>query len=155
MKKKIIIITFLLFIVDQVTKYFVKKKMINKIIISNLLSLKYTQNKGVAFSFLYGKRIIILFISIILLGIIIKMIYSDYIKKKENNNYKNIMYGMLLAGILGNLFDRVIRGYVVDFISFNIFGYMFPIFNVADILITVSVILILIDEIIKKGKKAI
>ena len=107
-----------------------------------------------AFSFLYGKKVLIIIVSIMLLFIIIKMMYKEYVENKTNN-YKIIIYGMLLSGILGNLFDRIIRGYVIDFISLNIFGYLFPVFNVADMLITISVILLLVDELFKKSKKAI
>ena len=51
-------------------------------------------------------------------------------------------HSLLLGGILGNLLDRIVNGYVIDYISLNIFGYHFPIFNFADICIVISVILI-------------
>ncbi len=154
MKKKIIFITIILFLIDQITKYLVYKNLVNITLIKNFLSLKYVINEGVAFSFLYGKKVLIIIVSIMLLFIIIKMMYKEYVENKTNN-YKIIIYGMLLSGILGNLFDRIIRGYVIDFISLNIFGYLFPVFNVADMLITISVILLLVDELFKKSKKAI
>ena len=52
---------------------------------------------------------------------------------------------MLIGGILGNLIDRIFRGYVVDFLDFKIFGYDYPVFNFADIFITISIIFIIID----------
>ena len=62
---------------------------------------------------------------------------------KNNVKLKNIdkiIYGVLLGGIIGNLIDRVLYGYVIDYLSFNIFGYSFPIFNFADICIVLSMI---------------
>ena len=52
---------------------------------------------------------------------------------------------MLLGGILGNLSDRILFGYVKDFISLYIFGYSFPVFNIADICIVVGVIILIIS----------
>ena len=54
-------------------------------------------------------------------------------------------YSMLIGGILGNLIDRIIRGYVIDYLDFNIIGYNFPIFNLADIAIVISAFLLIIN----------
>lgn len=54
---------------------------------------------------------------------------------------------MLLGGILGNLLDRIIYGYVIDYISLNIMGYSFPIFNFADICIVIAILLMIIKTI--------
>ena len=53
--------------------------------------------------------------------------------------YETILYPVLLGGILGNLFDRIIFGYVIDYLSFNFFGYEYPVFNFADMAIVVSI----------------
>ena len=58
-----------------------------------------------------------------------------------------ITYSMLLSGIIGNLIDRVVFGYVIDFLDFNIFGYDFAIFNIADSFIVVAIILLLFQEV--------
>ena len=58
-------------------------------------------------------------------------------------------FSFLYSGILGNLIDRVFRGYVIDFLDFNIFGYDYPVFNFADICIVFGIILMII-AIIKK-----
>ena len=61
-----------------------------------------------------------------------------------------IMYGLILGGIIGNFIDRLFLGYVIDFLDFNIFGYDYPIFNLADTFIVVGVILLLIGTWRKK-----
>ena len=60
---------------------------------------------------------------------------------------------VLIGGIIGNLIDRLLRGYVIDFLSFNIFGYSFPIFNIADSFIVISIVIIAIDSFMKEGKR--
>ena len=57
-----------------------------------------------------------------------------------------------MGGIVGNLFDRLVRGYVIDFLNFNIFSYDFPVFNIADTFIVVGIILILIEMMIVGDK---
>lgn len=99
---------------------------------------------------LFGNRIIILLLSILLTMFIIYLIKGDYNTKKITQLNK-ITYGLLLGGVFGNMLDRIFKGYVVDYISVNIFGYMFPIFNLADILITVSVFILIINIIFKKN----
>jgi signal peptidase II len=72
---------------------------------------------------------------------------------KITTNMEYISISMIIGGTLGNLFDRVYHNYVIDFISLNIFGYNFPVFNFADILITCGAI-ILIIILIRSDKSA-
>ena len=65
---------------------------------------------------------------------------------------EHLSYGMLLGGIFGNFFDRLIYGSVVDFLDFYILGYNFPIFNLADCFIVIGIILVIITN-IRKDKK--
>ncbi len=145
MKRNIAVVSIVSLIIDQIIKIiclcFLKSTFI---IIPNFLSLIFATNDGVAFSMLSGNKIIIILISILLTFILIYYIYEDYIKKDKKDSFKEVLYGLLLGGVLGNLLDRIIHGFVIDYISFNIFGYYFPIFNLADILITVSIIILLI-----------
>lgn len=142
MKRKIFIVSFLTLFLDQIIKIICNLFLDNIVVIKGVLSFIYAENNGVAFSMLSGNRLFIVILSIILIFILLYYIYKDYIVKGKNNNFKNFSYGILLGGILGNLFDRIIRGVVIDYISLNIFGYNFPIFNLADISITIGVILI-------------
>ena len=68
-----------------------------------------------------------------------------FIKNKELKTLEIITYGLLIGGIIGNLIDRIIFGYVIDFFDFLIFNYNFPVFNFADIFIVLSAGLIIID----------
>ena len=67
-----------------------------------------------------------------------------YISKSNLNNFEYYLYGILSGGICGNLFDRIVYGSVIDYLDFNIFGYGFPIFNFADVLIVISMFLIIL-----------
>lgn len=133
-------------IVDQTLKILVEQKMILNqtiVVIKNFFSITLVHNLGAAFSIFIGSRIFL-----ILVGIIALILISLYIRKiEEFNDYDVFTYSLLLGGILGNLLDRIIHGYVIDYLNFNIFNYNFPIFNFADVCIVVSVILIFIKAI--------
>ena len=75
----------------------------------------------------------------------------------KNNLWDKILsigYSLVLAGLLGNFIDRLIDGYVVDYLSFKIFSFNYPVFNLADILIIVGIIIVLIKELLnERGRK--
>ena len=146
MKKKIIIISGMLFAIDQIIKYLVINNTTKKTIIPGFLKLFYVENNGVAFSMLSGSKYLIIIVSLVLL------LFLFYELKKENNIDKLtvVTYGILFGGILGNLFDRIYRGYVIDYISFTFGDYSFAIFNFADIMITVGVFLLILKSFKKK-----
>lgn len=141
MKLKYYIIGIVLVIIDQLLKIL----MINKefIIIPNLLKFSYVENTNGAFG-IGTKYIVLLFSIIIIAGIIIYLLKEN----KKINNY--IPYILILFGSIGNLIDRIFRGYVIDFININIFN--FPTFNLADIAIVLGISLLII-EIIKTNFK--
>lgn len=145
MKKKIFLISLIFFLIDQIIKLFVLKYLTVLNVIPGFLSLVYSENKGVAFSMLWGNRWIIILISILLVSVLFTIINKEYLKKEKDNNINNFTYGILIGGIFGNLFDRVLRGYVIDYVALKFFDYSFPIFNLADIFITIGVILIVIS----------
>lgn len=139
--KKILPITIMSLLLDQLIKTIIINNMnlfdsIN--IINNFFSVTYVRNTGAAWSILSGNVFFLILISIIALV----LIYIYFIKNKKLTKLENISYGLLIGGILGNLIDRIIHGYVIDYLDFKIINYDFPIFNIADISIVVSIILI-------------
>ena len=76
-----------------------------------------------------------------------RLVLLYYIKKNKVDGKLNIIaFSLIIGGSLGNLIDRIVRGYVVDFISIKLGSYNFPIFNIADTLIVVGVFLLLIKN---------
>lgn len=144
--KKIITFGTISVILDQLIKFFINQNMhINESIkvIDHFFSITYVRNNGAAFSIFSGNRFFLIMISI--LAII--FIYYTFIHKRKINTIDASIYGLLFGGIIGNLIDRIINGYVIDYLDFKIFNYDFPIFNLADICIVISIILILITTI--------
>lgn len=141
-------------LLDQLIKLIVTSNMdlLQEItLIPNFFSLYYLKNTGAAFSMLGNKTLFLILVSIVCL-----IILKNYIKKlKRVTNLTIISLGIMIGGIIGNLFDRVIYQAVIDYLSFNFFGYSFPVFNLADIGITVGAVLLIIDLIIEEKEKKI
>lgn len=139
----IIYLSVVLLIIDQISKILVVNQIdINQsiVLIKNFFYLTYTHNTGAAFSILTGQRLLL-----ILIAIVILIILFNYLRKnKVERKIEVLAFSLIIGGSLGNLIDRVIRGYVVDFIDVKIFGYNFPIFNLADTFIVIGVLLLFI-----------
>ena len=156
-KKNIFYFSFILiiFLVDRTTKLLILRKSQNldylDIPISSFLNLNLVWNKGIAFGlFSFNQNnlynLLTLIISIIVI-VILKIIINSYGIKK---------YGliMIFGGALGNLFDRIFYKAVPDFIDFHIGEFHWFVFNVADIFITIGVIImILFESILNEQKK--
>lgn len=140
--KKIFIISFIILIIDIISKKLVVSFMIENEsikVIDNFFSLTYVKNTGVAFSMIEGYVWLIIIATIVILFMLFKFIKDD-----TNNKFDLISYGFIIGGAVGNLIDRLFYGYVVDFFDFSIFSYQAPIFNVADIFIVVGVFMLII-----------
>ena len=145
-----IIISIILLCIDQISKLLVVNlltKTDSITIIKNFFYLTYINNDGAAFSILVGKRIFLILIAVLVIVMLIR-----YIKKNNiQNKLELVSLALIIGGSLGNLMDRVVRGYVIDFLDFKIFNYNFPIFNLADTFIVMGVILLLLKEIRKEN----
>lgn len=134
-KRNIIIFSIILIFIDQIIKYLVHNYIISDIvIINNFFSITNLSNYGAAFGILSNNIYFLIFISLILIYFIISEI------RKNNNKGYIISLLMILGGALGNLIDRIFRGYVVDYLSFELFSISLPVFNFADMLITFGTI---------------
>ena len=141
MKKRINLIAGIGIILDQITKLFACLYLKDIELIKGFFNLTYVENTGGAWGILDNNRIVLVGVSVLTVLIINKYINSEVVISRLST----VSYGLLLGGIFGNLFDRIFRGFVVDFFNFTIFGYNFPVFNIADSLIIIGVILMLIE----------
>ena len=129
----------LLIIVDQVAKLVVINSMKDKsiTIIKGILSFTYCENRGVAFSFGYGHVPLFIVINLLIIGGL--TVYYEKNKSEFKSFISKIFFTMVIAGGASNLLDRVVRGFVVDFIDISEL-FDFAVFNVADIFIVVGII---------------
>lgn len=139
--------------VDQFSKYLVVKNIslnINIELIKNFFNLTYVKNFGAGFSILQNQKIFLIIVSII------AIIVVGYLLIKSNNKetINRISYLLIIGGAIGNLIDRLTYGYVIDFLDFIIFGYDFPVFNLADSFITIGCAIIIVSIFLesKRGK---
>lgn len=122
-------IVMLVLALDQLTKLIAQRYMPSG---SGFFSFNYTTNTGAAFGMLKDSNVFLIIISFIVLAAII---YFWFYHSKKISRNTAIFSALLFGGVLGNLLDRLFRGFVVDFIDFS----FWPAFNAADIAITVGV----------------
>jgi signal peptidase II len=99
--------------------------------------LDFVKNYGAAFNLFSGSRLFLSFISIIFSILLIYLI----LRKNSLNSFELYSYSFILGGTIGNGIDRILKGFVVDFINLNFIN--FPVFNIADISINIGFILLL------------
>lgn len=141
MRKKSLIIAIFLVVIDQIVKIsidnFLRYSEIIELI-PNFFYISKVYNTGAAWSMLSGEILILVGVSLI------AMLFLINYQKSFENNYRNTMaFGLIYGGLLGNLIDRIIYGHVIDYLKMLIFGYNFPIFNLADVAIVVGFILLI------------
>lgn len=138
-----VIVAALLIGVDQFTKYLAltSLKPVGSItFVEGFMDFTFVENRGVAFGMFSGQKWFIL----LLTGVIVAVMVYYFIRLPHSKQYNWVRGAMVLvlAGALGNMIDRIFRGYVVDFFEFTFFDW--PVFNVADIYVVVGVILLAI-----------
>ncbi len=141
---KTLILIFLILFIDQTTKYFAIKFLAHDGVIKLLpfLNLVYVENTGSAFGmFKFLGSGFFIFIALVTIGILVYMYFKD------SKNW--LVYSLIISGALGNIIDRLIYGYVIDFIDLHIGSFHWPAFNVADSAISIGIVLFLY-KILKK-----
>ena len=145
--KRLVYTSLIAIVLDRIIKLLVMSLDKSIVIIKNFFNITYVTNLGGAWSILSGHRWLLVIVGILALI----LIYFVFIRNTKLNKLSSITLGLLIGGITSNLLDRIIYGYVIDYLDFNIFGYNYPIFNLADSLIVISVIILIFIEF--KGDK--
>lgn len=132
-----------IFLIDQLVKVWARSEgevegRVFGVLWPGVFELKLVYNSGIAFGMLEGAGLYIAPIALVILGLVT---YFAWNKRDEPRIYF-VTYGLLVAGALGNMFDRLVYGKVTD--MFWIRAIDFPVFNVADVAITVFVVLVII-----------
>lgn len=138
---------------DQLTKYFAinnLKDLTDEVpVINKVFGLYYVENKGISFSMLSSKMSLIIIITMIIMLLMVFVL----IRTPKTSYFMpfSVVLAVIIGGAAGNMLDRILRGYVVDFIMLDFIN--FPIFNVADIFVTVGLIILVFLIIFKYKDK--
>ena len=150
------LIVLIIIALDQISKYWVVNNIgltDSFVVIPKVIDFVYVKNTGAAFSFLSETTYGIIFLSCISVIFCVGVIWF-MIKKKPQHKLLTISLALMLSGAIGNVIDRIFRGYVVDFIEPLFID--FAVFNFADCCITVGAFMLIgfeIYELIKERKK--
>ena len=145
--KKILFFGILFMIADQMLKIILTNKFVvgkTFLLIKNLLYFNLVHNEGAAFGLFQGGRIFLIVIAIFAIIVVCFMANGEEVLTDKNI----FVYSLLVGGILGNMVDRIIHGYVIDYISIVIGKFNFPVFNFADICITLSIAILIVSTIV-------
>lgn len=148
-----LIILALLVIIDQLIKIIMEvwlKPVSHCGVVNGFFGFTYLQNRGAAFGVMQNGTVVLSIITAVVIAVGLYFLLSKRIKSKV----EYVSIGLIISGGLGNLIDRIFRGYVVDFIDVEFMN--FPIFNFADCLVTVGagiLIVYLIYTLINESKK--
>ena len=132
---------------DLITKFFIKNNfLINESKeLNRFLDIVYIQNYGVSFGFLSG---LVSYWVLVIVGLLVtSLIY--YLMIRSYKRLEKLAYFIIIIGALANILDRIINSYVVDFISLHYGDFYWPAFNLADIYITIGIIMLIISFFIK------
>ena len=141
-----------LILLDQLTKKWAVSSLRGHddiILIRGVLQLRYIENRGAAFGILKDSRLFFIILTV-LFAVVITVFYVSYYKRQHASMALVLLYSYLTAGAIGNFIDRLLHGFVVDFIYFSLID--FPVFNVADIYITCSCVFVIIYVFLSEKK---
>ena len=148
-----IILVAILIALDQVSKYIIDNNFFEGDtlgVITDFFHITYVKNRGIAFGMFQGKLDIISIATVITIIAIIYYLYRD---RNKMPILEKIGFNFILAGAIGNMIDRVARGFVIDMIDFR--GIWAFVFNLADVWINIGVLLILLEYFFDNKKKKI
>ncbi|WP_392552870.1 signal peptidase II [Orbus wheelerorum] len=134
-----LVFTAVVLITDLATKFYIHHTFYygESVRLLNFFSISYYRNTGAAFSILEGQRWLLAAVAIIISLLIIYMLYKNGRTKK----LESFSLALVLGGALGNLFDRIYHGFVIDFLDVNFGSWHYPTFNLADCAICVGIVL--------------
>jgi len=138
----------LIVVLDQVTKWFVARYVTvysSLTVLPGFFNLTHIRNKGAifgAFSRVNSRAVLVMLTCASLVALAMVLYY--FFRTPASERGMKLALSLILAGALGNLIDRVFRGYVIDFLDFHIRGRHWPFFNVADSAITIGALLLFV-----------
>jgi signal peptidase II len=138
-----------IFTLDQITKAVIEASIPlheARTVIPGFMHLTHVKNRGAAFGIFadapsQGKMLLVVFLSVVALAVVVTLLWRNHPGAKRTG----LGLALILGGAVGNLFDRLFQGSVVDFAEFFLGNYHFPAFNVADSAIVIGASLLLID----------
>ncbi|HQP10737.1 MAG TPA: signal peptidase II [Candidatus Omnitrophota bacterium] len=136
-----LITTFSVILIDRITKIFFSDLLAygeSLPVMRNVLHMTLVHNTGIAFGFFKDQGIVFIVIPIIAIFLLVFNIYYYRQNNEALSRVYIVAFSLILGGAIGNLIDRIVYGYVIDFIDFRIW----PVFNIADSAITVGAIMI-------------
>lgn len=137
------ILSLIIIILDQITKSFAINHLKGSkpiSIIEGVFEFVYVENRGAAFGILQDKRTLFIIITVLVISFVVVYAYKN---SSQLTLFSKVTLAMLIGGAVGNLIDRIRYGFVVDFIKVDLIrSYNFPVFNIADIFIVISTILL-------------
>jgi signal peptidase II len=151
-KNRYYIISLLILLFDYLTKWVVRVKLDpNQAVdlLPEFLRFSYWENSGVAFGLFDAVTSVwkpYILAGMAVVAVIVLIVYGAHMPPERK--LLQVSLAVIIGGILGNFVDRIVRGYVIDFIDFHIYDtFHWPTFNVADSAITIGIALLLIDTI--------
>jgi signal peptidase II len=152
MRNKYYSVAFIILLVDYLTKWVVRVRLdpIQSVeIIPGYLRLSYWQNSGVAFGLFDAVASVwkpYILAALAVVAVVVIVVYGEHMPPERKLLRASL--AIIIGGILGNFVDRIVRGYVIDFIDVHIYDtFHWPTFNVADSAITIGIALLLIDTV--------
>lgn len=133
---------------DLISKHMIAASGITDIVlIPGFFHITYAENTGMAWSLLSGQTGLLALISAVAIGVMLR-----YLLVNKPDKLTSFALALMIGGAAGNLYDRLFLGYVRDFLNFYIFGYDFPVFNIADAALCIGVFLLVIASFMEDRK---